>query len=267
MKTDYDSILTAQPVTPINSTEYYKVGKGLPDHTVSMAEHPYRAAGDDWLMGGALVMCLILSVVLYRNRDTFLYRVKEFLSSKRSYSAENVNEHTNQAYSILLLTSVGALSLSAMLFSYLAKKVGFYEVLGIPYWLLVGGYTVFMLFVYVKAWIYQIVNWTFFDHESNVKWMSGYLILTSFLAYLIFPLALVDILVEGSREIVIWGMIFVFFLYELMLLFKLFVNFESKKYGYLLIFLYFCSVEMMSAIVMSRILVWTMDNFIVKILY
>lgn len=264
---EYDSILRATPPNFINKTEYYKVGKDLPDHDIAMVERPYRAGKDDILMGCTLIIFAIISIVLYRNRDPFKFKLKDFFTSKRTYSNEKGTEGKNMAYSIFLLISIGVLSLSLMLFDHLAKTIGFSTVLGIPYWLFAGGYVIGMAFVYIKAWIYVIVNWTFFDSESGTKWMEGYLTLTALTSFLIFPISLLSILTNEYETFVTWTLIFTFILYELMLFFKLFVNFETKKYGYLLIILYFCSVELIPTIVMSRILVWGIDNYIDKILY
>lgn len=261
---DYDSILTSQDTNLINTTQYYATGKGMPDHGIPVAEHPYVVAKDDNLIGGMLLLAMIMAIVLYRSRTEIVYRMKEFFSTKRSYSEANINENSSSAYSLFVLTSTSALSLSLVLFDYIAIKEGFYAVLGIPYWLFAGGYMAVMLFVYVKAWLYALVNWTFFGKEEGTKWLVGYLHLTALTAFAIFPLSLIVVTVENTREVVTWAFLFVFLLYELLLLFKMFVNFEGKKYGYLLIFLYFCSVELIPAIVMSRITQWAIDSIVVK---
>lgn len=266
VNTDYDSILTAQDTNFINTSQYYKVGKGMPDQGIPVVERPYVAGKDDVVIGVTVFMVLLLGIMFYRGRTTILYRLKDFFATRRTYSQENAVSGNHDAYSAFVLTTVSALSLSVLVFDYIGMNYGFERVLGIPYWLFAGGYVLFMTFVYVKAWMYQLVNWTFFDRDSSSKWMSGYLLLTSISAYLVLPLSLVALLVEESHWIVKCCFIFVLIVYELLLFFRMFVNFGSKKYGYLLIFLYFCSVELMSAVVMSRIIQWTIDYIIVKIL-
>jgi len=264
---DYDSILTATDSNLINKTDYYKVGKGLPDQGIPLVERPYAVAKDDYLLGGMFLMLLVIAILLYRGRLTIIYHLKEFFTTKRTYSKENMNENNHEVYSNFMLTSISALSLSLVVFNYIAMKIGFDRALGIPYWLFAAGYIVFVVFVYVKAWMYALVNWTFFDRESGTKWMNGYLLLTSLTSFLIFPISLVTVLTNSGNEIVTWSLAFVFFLYEVLLFFKMFVNFKSKKYGYLLIFLYFCSVELVPALILISLTSWAIDNFLVKILY
>lgn len=267
MKTDYDSILTAQDTNFINTSQYYKVGRKLPDHGIPVVERPYTVAKDDFVMGGILLMIIIIGTLLYRSKTIIVYRIKDFFSSKRTYSGQNVNENNHEANSTFLMTTISALSISVVLFDHIAWKLGYEQALGIPYWLLAAEYVLIMVFVYFKAWIYALVNWTFFDKESSNKWMAGYLLLTALTSFILLPLSLVTLLVPNSHEIVKWCYVLTLFAYEVLLFFKMFVNFRGKKYGYLLIFLYFCSVELMSAVVMSRIIQWTIDYIIVKLLY
>lgn len=268
MTTDYDSILTAQDSNFINKSDIYKAGKGMPDHGIPVAEHPYVVAKDDYLLGGVFVMFLIMALVVYRNRVILLSRLKDFFVSKRKYSDENINENNKEPYTIFFLTSISALSLSLVFFDYTALHVGFSTVLGIPYWLFAAGYVFFIIFVYLKAWLYALVNWVFFDRESSTRWLTGYLLLTALTAFVIFPLSLTVVVAENSRTIVTWGLVFTLILYEFLLFFRMFVNFDCKNYGYLLIFLYFCTVEAIPIVVMSRIMMWVIDLFVVKnILY
>ena len=137
-----------------------------------------------------------------------------------------------------------------------------------PYWLYAAGWLVLQLFVYAKSCLYSIVNFTFFDREPSRKWISGYLLMTSLTAFLFYPIALMDVFSHLSHEIVIWSAILVVVLYELLLFYKLIANFKVKKYGYMLIFLYFCSVELLPTLVFGHLAVWFSDNYIVKnILY
>lgn len=261
---NYDSILISQDSNIVNSSEYYKIGKDLPDHGIAVVERSYSVANDDFIAGGLFFMLLMMALILHRSRLSIFHNIKEFFTSKRTYSEEKSNESTKEPYNIFMLISISVMSLCLVCFNGLAITDSFEKSLGIPYWLFAAGYALCMAFIYLKAWVYAIVNWTFFDQESSNKWMHGYLFVTSLTAFIILPLSMLTIFFERSMEIVTSCFAIVYVLYELLLFFKLFVNFESKKYGYLLIILYFCSVELMPAIAMSRILEWVNDSFIVK---
>ena len=124
------------------------------------------------------------------------------------------------------------------------------------------GLVVFLAFVYLKAGLYALVNWTFFDTDSNQRWMRGYLLMTALTAFLFYPLLLLDVFAHLRHEIVIGGAILVVIMYELLLFYKLNLNFRARKYGYMLIFLYFCTVELIPTLVLGHLAVWFCDNYL-----
>ena len=69
---------------------------------------------------------------------------------------------------------------------------------------------------------------------------------------------------NSLREIVTASVILVVLLYEILMFYKLFANFKKKKGGYLLFFLYFCSVEMLPALVVWDVAMLFSGNIIVK---
>ena len=246
--------MTAVDSNVINRSEYYAIGKGLPDHGTPMAERPYTVGGDNYVIVGVLVVILMLAVVLHRSRLSFFYRMKEFFAVRRQFAEENIQSSTSDSTNVFLLTSVCALSLSLVLFNRLSQTMGFTPAYEMPYWLFAAGYVLFVALIYFKAWLYVLVNWVFFDRESNKKWISGYLLLTALLAYLIFPVSLIDIFVANSNLVVAISMFIVIIAYEMLLFFRLFAIFRTKKYGNVLLFLYFCSVEIIPAIVLGHTL-------------
>ena len=254
--------------TVLRNTELYKQGILLPDRNIPMEQCDYILCKDDVVVAGMTVMFFILAFVLYKGKDLLLYRLKEYFTSKRVYVEGNVMEDAGEMLNVFLLTTVGALSLSLLFLESEIAKSSYISSIGFPYWIYVAGWLALQLFIYVKSCLYSIVNFTFFDREPSRKWISGYLLMTSLTAFLFYPIALMDVFSHLSHEIVIWSAILVVVLYELLLFYKLIANFKVKKYGYMLIFLYFCSVELLPTLVFGHLAVWYSDNYLVKnILY
>ena len=263
-----DSTWLASDSNVIQRTEYYKEGVLLPDRTIAVGERGFAARNDDGIVAGMTVMFLILAVVLYRGRNMLLFRLKDFFSTKRTYTEDDVESSSGEAIYVFLLISVSVFSLSCIFLDDQMALSRFLYVTGVPYWLFAAGYVVGMVFIYLKAWLYSLVNWTFFDSNSNQRWMMGYLVITALTAFFFYPLALLDVFPHISHEIVIGGAILVVSFYEIVLFYQLNVNFKVKKYGYMLIFLYFCSVELLPTLVFGHLAVWFSENYIVKnILY
>ena len=264
MTYDYDSILTATDSNVISQTEFYHQGVTLPDHTVAMAERAYAVGNDDYVVGGMVVMFFLLALILYRSRTTMFHRLKDFFSTKRQYVEERGGDNGSEALNVFLLISISALSLSLIFLDDLMEQGGFTLTMGIPYWLFAAGVVVVLCFVYLKLWLYMLVNWVFFDHESAHRWLVGYLLMTSLTAFLFYSVALFDVFSYANPKVVSVSAILVVFLYEMLLFYKLLANFKVKKYGYLLIILYFCSVEIIPALVLGHAAGWISDNVIVK---
>ena len=244
-------------------SEFYQQGLALPDRTVGMAERVPMAGGDDWMVGGMAVLFFVMAIVVYRSHAVLRYRLRSFFTGKRLYSEENVSETSNEALNIFCLTSISSQSLSVIFFDDIYRLCDPEGVNGPAYWVFAVGYAVLMLVVHLKAILYVLVNWVFFDRESGKKWLAGYFLMTSLTAFLFYPLALLDIFANYMRDLVIQGVILVVLLYEIMLFYKLFVNFKTKKYGYLVLFLYFCSVELMPALILWTWADWHNHHFII----
>ncbi len=261
---DYDSILTAIDSNVVNRSEFYARGESAPDIGIPMVERTYAVCSDDYVVAGAAVIFIVIACIVWRCKRLLMHHAKDFFTSKRLFSDDTMKDNSSEVNVVLLLATISALSLSLIFFNHLAEQHPFNTVLGVPYWVFGMGFVAFMCFIYAKAWIYTLVNWVFFDRESSKKWISRYFYLTSLTAFVFFPLSMVEIFFDNSLDIVIWCAILVGIIYEILLFYRLFTNFKTKKYGYLLIFLYFCSVELMPALILWNGLSWASDSIIVK---
>lgn len=260
----YNDITILPDSNVITSTEYYQRGVTLSAHTEAMKEQAYMLCNDNFIVGGIAVLFFVLVLVIFYQRSAFTHRFKEFFSNKRLYIEEGGNENSGGALSAFLMISISALCLTTLFFNDMASLHSFDSNLGIPYWIFAVGYIACLFVIYVKAMLYGIVNWIFSTREENKRWMNGYFFLTSLTALPFYPLTLMYLFYPNSQNVVTACVIFIVILYELLLLYKLFVNFKAKIHGYMLLFLYFCSVELMPVIVIWRTFDWINNFFIVK---
>lgn len=262
-----DSVWLASDSNSIRQTELYKQGVLLPDRTMVVGERDFAVGNDDYIVAGMAVMFFILAAILYRSRNVLWHRLKNFFTTKRTYTDDDTEGNSDEAIHVFLLISISAISLSCMFLDDRIALSSFLPVTGIPYWLFGAGFVMCMAFIYFKAWLYLLVNWVFFDRDSSQRWIVGYLLLTALTSFLFYPLVLLDVFAHFGHEIVIRGAILVVILYELLLFYKLITNFRVKKYGYMLIFLYFCSVELLPTLVFGHLAVWLSDSLVNNILY
>ena len=249
---DYDSMLTAVDSNVINVTEFYKVGATVPSRTVPMRACGEVAGDNDHVMVAMAVAFMVIAAILYVNRSALIYRIKDFFTSKRLFVDANASNNTKWKVCVFLLTLVSVASLSLIFWNGRVVLAGGM----VPYRLMAAGFLVLLCFVHVKAWVYALVNWVFFDSEANQRWMSGYLMLTATTAFPFYLLALLDVCAVWNHEFVTQGVILVVVLYELLLFYKLFINFRARRDGYLLNILYFCTVELLPTLVLNDVMVW-----------
>jgi len=261
---DYDSIMKAQDATVINKSEFYATGKGLPDHGVAMVERPYIVRNDELVIYGLILMFAMISVSLFQSKSLIMYRIKTFFTTKRVYSDENVNDNRSEVLNVFLASCIGACSQSIMFYYCLSLVYKFPQYLDKPYWMMGIAVLVLWSMVYVKAILYSLVNWVFFDAESCRRWNHGYFLLVILSSFAFYVLAVVSTFFQPSVKIVTSCGLFVYILNEILLLYKLLVNFRIKKYGTLLIFLYFCSVEILPLMLLWHLLYWVFNSYFVN---
>lgn len=263
-----DRMWMASDSNALQQSEFVKQGILLPDHNVPMKERTYTMEGDDYVVAGMVVMFFIMAFILYRNWMVLLFRVKNYFTTERTFVEEKVENPSAEIVNGFLLICISALCLSSIFLGGLIEKSCFITATGVPYWLFGAGIVACLVFIFFKMWLYSIVNWTFFDSESSRNWMKGYLLMTALTAFLLYPLTVLEVFAHLREEIVIRGAILVVVLYELLLFYKLNANFRVRKYGYMLNFLYFCTVELLPTLVFGHLAVLFRDNFIVNnILY
>ena len=102
------------------------------------------------------------------------------------------------------------------------------------------------------------------DIVDSLLFLPAQLFFSAKLQLFFYLIAVLDVFSDLAHEIVIGGAILVVILYEVLLFYKLIVNFRVRKYGYMFIFLYFCSVELLPTLVFGHLAVWITDSFIVK---
>lgn len=230
-----------------------------------------RLGDNDVVIGLFVLMFCVLAYVIGSSRHLLAHRLSDFFSSRRTYASSDTEVNRSEAGNTVMMTIVACLSL-AMVFcnriilggaegmfdSHTAigtfHSLGVYDEFGTfdVMALLAVAFGTVLVFLLLKCMVYMVVNWVFFRRAENTKWMSSFFLLCSLSAFLVYPVSLLDVYSEFESSVVTFCLFAVLFLYELCLFYRLFVNFGAKKEEVLLIFLYFCSVEIMPLLVLGR---------------
>ena len=240
---DYDSILTQEPATPLTEHPFVVDGKGLADWDVAGMLRADAQSSNSWLVLVMLGMMGILLLLLTKNYDFLKYKFKDFMTSERRFSNAAMMPDASELPLTLLLIIVSCGCFGFIFHDLFAGMPVVNRWLSEPYQLYVLIFALVLLLVLAKAFLYRVVNWVFFPRAKNQKWMAAYFFLTSMTSFAVFVIAALYVFVNISYMEVAICLLILLFLYEILLFYKLNANFQAKKYGQVLIFLYFCAVE------------------------
>ena len=207
----------------------------------------YTMASDDFITVGAMLLFVLFTFVIHRSRTLLFYKLNTFFSSRQIYASDEISTNNEEFLDILLLILIGCLSVSIIIFAHLNPTTGLTTSPQYGQLMLVFGCVAGI--VCLKGMLYSFVNWTFFNDERGRAWLSAFFFSVAIVSMLLFPLALIQIFIEASILNITYCLIGVVILQKVLLLCKLYVNFRPKRYGGLVFFVYFCSVELMPTLV------------------
>lgn len=206
----------------------------------------------DWVVVLVLAMFTVLALIFNNDFRVIKHRLSHFFKRERSFLSVQTDKPTGEIRNSLLLTGVTSICIGLMLVDMMSKMPDVVSLHMSSSELVLVIALSCLLFILFRIIVYRLVNWIFFDSESVRKWTSDFLYINSLLAFIIFPIMLLSVFIPLQYNFMIICLVIVLIFYELMLFFKLNVNFRTKKYGYMLIFLYFCSVELMPVLMLGH---------------
>lgn len=204
----------------------------------------HNIADNDGVILLSIVMFALFSFVLYRGKYNFFHKWIVFFSGRKAsggeYANDNATDIENNSIMLLLLS----MSAGFLFFEHFSTSA-FGSVSFGTIFTIAGIVTGWLL---VKSAVYWVANWVFFDFNKNMKWSSSYFFLISMLSLTVFPISLVKLFFQLDCSTTFFLCFILLLIYKILLICKLTIVFKPKKYGFVLIFLYFCTLEIMPAL-------------------
>jgi len=210
----------------------------------------YLMRNDDIISMSVILLFVLFAFVFYRSRKVLFYKVYTFFSSRQTYAANEVSISNQEVVSVILLILIGCMSVS---FIFYADMMGISQTVS-HYGLLFSLFLCAVLLVGVKGILYSFINWIFFPPDQGKTWLSAYFSSVAFISTLAFMLSLLRVYSVGDIINVSHCIVTIVILQKIILLLKLFVNFQPKKDGGIVFFLYFCSAEVMPTLIAWHII-------------
>ena len=118
-----------------------------------------------------------------------------------------------------------------------------------------------------EAYSYRFLNWIFFDKQVRQEWHNVQFFLFILEAVTLFPVLLVMLYTTPSRNVIAGSLLGVIVLIKSLLLFKSIRLFYVKTYGVLHLFVYFCTLEVIPALLLWRALLWAAGKAAIQYLF
>ncbi len=209
----------------------------------------YSIAGDDGIILISIILFALFAFIIYRGKEALMHHWTLFFTNRKASGGESLSDNGTEVQNNLMLAGIWAISIGLLTFPLFSETAD-----ATPYGTIFAIAGIMVAYVLAKILTYAIVNWTFFEGDAGVKWVSAYCFLISLSSILLFPLALVKIFLQPGETFLHIGLLIVLVLYKILLFCKLCINFKYKKYGFLLIFLYFCTLELLPILVCWQII-------------
>ena len=111
----------------------------------------------------------------------------------------------------------------------------------------------------------EFVNNTLFDKHRTSQWTDAYMLYILFLGLLLLPITLLFVFFDIPIDKTTLFVAFVYLLGKLLLLYKCLRIFFYKKGGFFHLILYFCTLEIIPALALWRVLVYVSQILITYI--
>lgn len=238
----------------------------VPYHMPGIAAdpYPYRMRSDDYVNAVLLLAFFLGALVISRSRRFLSQRIKDFFYT-RGHEREATSSAAPELRGQVFLIFQTCFVLSLLFFNYtqnyltdVFNRISPYILLGVDAGISVAYYL-------LKIGLYSLVNATFFDREKNVEWLDTYLLVTLGEGVLLLPLALLVVYFDLPFHTTAIVFLIVIVLLKILLFYKCLNIFFRRKWGFLHLILYFCTLEIAPMFVLWRAWVYGNECLVVNI--
>lgn len=201
---------------------------------------PYSMASDDFFVS-ILLLCLILTTLVFTRSRHFVGReLKNILYARHDEGASTETSTEVRAQVLLLLQT--SLMAGLCLFFYTDTSVG--GIFTVSPYGAVGIYTGLVAASFaLRALLYEVADWVFFDRRRNLLWQKSALLISSLEGIGLVPVVMLHIFFGLSLETTLWAAAVVVCLFKILLSFRAYTTFFRQETACMQMFLYLCTLE------------------------
>ncbi len=202
---------------------------------------PYTVAGDDFITI-LLVFCFLIACVAYSKSHQFIIRqAKTFFRTPR-FGTTEITETSSELRFQMFMGLQTCLLIAIGYFIYSRASIS--DTFTIDQYLVISIYAgCVAAYFLLKAFLYSLLGWVFFDRKKNEQWMKSYLFLVSCEGVVLFPVVMLMTYFDFSLQAAVIYTLIVVGITKILSFYKSFIIFFKRKGTFLQIILYFCALE------------------------
>ena len=226
---------------------------------------PYLLSDDEWITG-ILIGCFVITACVLSQGKILLLQSLRKLFSTHEIGHLFHKQPAIDSYFLTLLTLQTCLLVSILLLKF--QSDGFVistteRLTTSASSILLACYSLMtVLYCIAKRYIYKFINWIFFDKAKNNLWTDAYFFILSIFGMLLLPVTLLAVYGNLPFHLSIIIPVFLFFLMNLIFIYKCFSIFFSQLHGSFYLFLYFCTLEILPLLVVWKGIEMVNDIFL-----
>ena len=226
---------------------------------------PYLLSDDEWITG-ILIGCFVITACVLSQGKILLLQSLRKLFSTHEIGHLFHKQPAIDSYFLTLLTLQTCLLVSILLLKF--QSDGFVistteRLTASASSILLACYSLMtVLYCIAKRYIYRFINWIFFDKAKNNLWTDAYFFILSIFGMLLLPVTLLAVYGNLPFHLSIIIPVFLFFLMNLIFIYKCFSIFFSQLHGSFYLFLYFCTLEILPLLVVWKGIEMVNDIFL-----
>ena len=203
---------------------------------------PYTIAGDNLITGMLLAFFILTMVSLQKSRRMIGRQLKHFFFVEREGKTTVITETSSELRFQFFMGVQTCMLIAIICFLYVQQYVA--DVFIIEPYQVIGVLTaITAVYFLLKALLYGVVNWTFYESKKNEQWMKSFLFLVAAEGVALFPAVMVQAYFNLSFRTACIYTLLVVFLFKILTICRAYLIFLRQKNDYIQIFLYFCALE------------------------
>ncbi len=225
---------------------------------------PYQLWRDSWVTGSLLALFVLLFVVINRTRDQFALQLRNFFYTPQSTESTYAKGLRFGSAAVVVMTLQLSLLGGFVTYLYAQSQLDLFLSQISPYKLYTLYVGIFLAYFIARRMLYAFADWVFFARKQHTLWLEATSLVLAIECLLAFPCVLTFVYFSLSLSQLLTAVGALVVASWILLAIKCWSIFFKHLHCLLHFFIYLCTLEIATAVVLVRVLGYVTGNLVVK---